>query len=534
MKRRFLVAPLAFALLVGAGACDGMLEETPFSIKTEETFYKTRTDAVTLLSSAYRYVNGYNTTYSNPTDGILYGWSASLGLESSSDLANAHPSDQNNLAQCPGTLTCDATITPIVSPYGALYNLIYRANLVIDHIPQIEGMTDAEKGQFVAEAKFLRAFAYNHLEKRYGDVPIYLTAAPATDDAGRARKPHAEVHAQVIKDATEAEAVLPATRPAAEWGRATKGAARALLADRYVWNASRWNVQADWQKALDWSNTIITSGTYALQTNYINAFLPTNKGNSEVIFVRTSSGVDTRSSVDTRTMYWPRELTGSSGNGTTTPTAWAFSGVYEPGDYRKEQNFRVSGCNQAGTTCFNNGFPQGPHPYKFRPTNLTNGVANDVDYTIWRIADIYLFRAEARAALGDAAGSIADLNVLRARARNGAGTESRAVPRNLTLADVPTGVALRDAIYNERTRELIWEMKRWFDLVRRDTQDPGYFANELRAHDPEARRRNDPATQRFRKLLPLPQREIDLLQGVLCQNKGYGGAQCEVDIEISK
>ena len=125
-------------------------------------------------------------------------------------------------------------------------------------------------------------------------------------------------------------------------------------------------------------------------------------------------------------------------------------------------------------------------------------------------------------------------HVLRARARNGAGTENRVVPRNLTLADVPTGVALRDAIYNERTRELIWEMKRWFDLVRRDTQDPGYFANELRAHDPEARRRNDPATQRFRKLLPLPQREIDLLQGVLCQNKGYGGSQCEVDIEISK
>lgn len=530
MKKQFMVAPLALALFVSAGGCDEMLEETPFSIKTEETFYRSRADALAVLTSAYRHVNGYNTTYTNPTAGILYGWSASLGLESSSDLANAHPLDQNNLAQCPGTLSCDPTITPIVSAYGALYNLIYRANLVIENVPGIAEMTEADKTLFVAEAKFLRAFAYNHLEKRYGDVPLNLTTELAEGDA-RKRAPHADVHAQIIKDASEAEAVLPTTRPAAEWGRATKGAARALLADRYVWNASRWNVTADWARALEWSNAVINSGTYQLQNNYIAAFLPANKGNAEMIFVRTASGLDNRSTESTTNMYYPRELGSSRGNGTTTPTAWAYNGVYEAGDYRKEQVFRVSGCDSDGRVCFT-AFPRGPHPYKFRPSSENRTIPSDVDYPIWRIADIYLFRAEARAALGDNAGAVADLNVIRARARRGTGSEARAVPADLSTS--LSGVALRDAIYNERTRELIWEMKRWFDLVRRDTQDPGYWANELRAHDPEAVRRNDPATQRFRKLFPLPQREIDLLQGVLCQNKGYGGAACELDIEISK
>jgi hypothetical protein len=531
MKRQFLIAPLALALLGSAGACKGVLEETPFSIKTSDGFYSTRTDAVTALNAVYRQIDGVNNTY-NAGTGYVTGWQASLGIESSGDLANGHPLDQNNIAQCPGTLTCDAQQEPIVAPFGALYTAIYRANLVIQNVPPIAGMTEAEKNIFVAEAKFIRAWAYNNLEKRYGDVPIYLTPAPAADDAGRARRPHADVHAQIIKDATEAEAVLPATRPAAEWGRATQGAARALLADRYIWNASRWNVRGDYANALLWADRVITSGRYSLQPDYIRAFLPTNKGNSEVIWVRTSSGVDTRSSVPTTTMYWPRELTGSSGNGTTTPTAWAFSSVYENGDYRKEMNFRVSGCNQAGTTCFNNGFPRGPHPYKYRPTNTTNGIASDVDWVFWRVADMYLIRAEARAAAGDNSGAVADLNVIRARARKGTGSETRAVPADLSAAGM-TPVTLRDAIYNERTRELIWEMKRWFDLVRRDTQDPGYWANELRAHDPEAVRRNDPATVKFHKLFPVPQREVDLMPGVFCQNKGYGGA-CEIDIEIAK
>jgi hypothetical protein len=263
---------------------------------------------------------------------------------------------------------------------------------------------------------------------------------------------------------------------------------------------------------------VIDSGAYSLQANYINAFLPTNKGNSEVIFARTSSGLDARSSNNIQNAYFPRELSPGGGFGVVTPTAWAYSSIYEAGDYRKEVNFRTNGCNTTGTQCFT-AFPQGPHPYKYRPSTPANANLTDTDWVVWRIADMWLIHAEAQFELGNAAEAVRALNVIRARARQGTGAETRAVPADLSTS--LSGPALYDAIYNERNRELIWENKRWLDLVRRDTQDPGYWARELAAHDPATTRFYQPSTQLFRKLWPIPQRDIDLLPGILTQNPGY-------------
>lgn len=514
MKRQLLVASAALAAALSATACDETLTETPFAELSADQFFANRADAIAAIHAVYRSLG--------PGDNnMITGWQASIAIESGSDMANVHPSDQNFRGTCPGNLACDASIPPMVEPWAAFYRTIFLANVVIDRVPDTPDVTDADKAIIVAEAKLLRAFAHHELEKRYADVPINLTPAGPEDQS---RRPHAEVHAQVIKDAKEAEAALPATRPANEHGRVTSGAARALIADRYLWNASRWGSgAAEYDSARVWADRAITSGRYTLQNDYITAFLPNNKGNAEVMWVLPSSGIDNRTSLGTLTLFWPRETTGSTGFGTATPTKWAFEGIYEPGDYRKEVVFRTSGCNFAGTVCFPNGFPQGPHPYKYRPTTPNNATPSDVDWVFYRIADMYLIRAEARAALDDHVGAIADLNVLRTRARRGNGAaESRAVPANLPTTGW-TPVTLRDAIYNERNRELIWENKRWFDLVRRDTQDPGYWANELAAHDPASLRFYHPSAVTFRKLWPLPQRELDLLKGILCQNPGYGG-----------
>jgi starch-binding outer membrane protein, SusD/RagB family len=514
MKRQSLLAHVALATaLLAAPGCDGMLTETPYSSLTTDIFYTNRNDAVAAVLSAYKQM----------ADARITGWQAAAGFEGASDMANAHPLDQNPPVQAPANLSWDPTNIYVSGEWEPLYRLIFRANLVMEKVPETPGLSDADKQQFMAEMKFLRAWSYNYLERMYGDVPILLSTAESSDSANYARDPHAQVHAQILKDATEAEAVLPATRPAGEWGRATKGAARALIADRYLWNASRWN-SGEWQQASDWAKRVIDSGTYSLQSNYINAFLPTNKGNSEVIFARTSSGIDARSSNNLQNAYFPRELSPGGGFGVVTPTAWAYASVYEPGDYRKEVNFRTSGCNTTGTQCFPNaqfpnGFPQGPHPFKYRPSTPSNANLTDVDWIIYRVADMWLIYSEAQFKLGNAGEAVRALNVLRARARQGTGSENRAVPAD--LASSLSGSALYDAIYNERSRELIWENKRWLDLVRRDTQDPGYWASQLASHDAATTRFYQPSTQGFRKLWPIPQRELDLLPGILTQNPGY-------------
>ena len=136
----------------------------------------------------------------------------------------------------------------------------------------------------------------------------------------------------------------------------------------------------------------------------------------------------------------------------------------------------------------------------------------DVDYPIYRYAEALLINAEAQFELGNQAEALRLVNLVRARARQGAGNESRAEPRNLAAVS-------RDVIYMERNWELAHEGKRWWDLVRRDALEPGYWVAQLDAHDPETRARGDLSP--FRKLYPIPQNEIQL-NPAITQNPGYG------------
>jgi hypothetical protein len=157
--------------------------------------------------------------------------------------------------------------------------------------------------------------------------------------------------------------------------------------------------------------------------------------------------------------------------------------------------------------------------YKFRPTSLI-GEEGDVDVPLYRYAEVLLMYAEAQNELGNTPEAIRYINMVRARARLGAsGTEDRAEP-----ADLPTGMsklAARDAVYMERNWELAHEAKRWWDLVRRDSQEPGFWFNSISQHDPSAMKGRPDLEQRtYLKRFPVPSREMDQMPE-LVQNPGY-------------
>ena len=107
----------------------------------------------------------------------------------------------------------------------ATYQMINRANLVISKAPDVTDNT-ALRDVTVGEAEFLRAWAYFELVTQWGDVPLYTE--PVTSATGyKAKSPAADVYTLIISDLTDAVSKLPAT--AAQQGRATKGAANALL-----------------------------------------------------------------------------------------------------------------------------------------------------------------------------------------------------------------------------------------------------------------------------------------------------------------
>jgi hypothetical protein len=514
MQRIHIVGTVAASLALAA--CSDLLTEKPGSFLTTGTFYSTVADARAAVIAAYQ----------PSQDVIVSGWSNALGYEGASDDANAHPLDQNPPAQAPGTLAWDATTNYQIGEWAIIYRSIYRANLALEKLPD-SPLTDAEKAASIAEMKFIRGWDYLYLAKIYGGdalsspgVPIAITTTDQLN-VSPTRQPVDAVLTQALKDLTEAEAGLVATRPAAEWGRATKTAAWAALADLYLWRSSRYNT-AQWQAASDWSKKIIDGGICGtgvkcrLLDDYISQFLPTNKGNAEMIWVRTSSGIDTRSSTDSQDGWFPRELSPGGGFGVVTPTKWVYESLYENGDYRKEQNFRVGGCNTTGTQCFTV-FPMGPHPFKYRPTNLGTPGLSNTDFPWYHFDETLAVYAEAQNELGNTATAIQTLNLLRARARKGAGTETRTVPAD--LAATVSKQQAREIIYTERHRELLWEGERWYDLVRADNQIPGFFVRELTAHDPDATRRGPVTTNK--KTWPVPQVEVDNSAGSITQNPGY-------------
>jgi starch-binding outer membrane protein, SusD/RagB family len=159
------------------------------------------------------------------------------------------------------------------------YGLIHRANGVIEYAPKAVTTGDddvALRDRLVGEAKFLRAWAYFELVSMWGGVPLYeQTVITVNDYKGRATKD--EVYASVISNLNDAIAVLPASYTGSDLGRATKGAARALLARVFMQRGN----YADAKTQLD---SIIKSDLYHLVDRYTDNFTEENEYNAESIF----------------------------------------------------------------------------------------------------------------------------------------------------------------------------------------------------------------------------------------------------------
>jgi hypothetical protein len=484
---------LAMSILLVAmpvTACTDLLTEKPKDRISTEAFYQTAADAKAAIAATYRPLS----------TGSLWGTNLQWALNAATDESRVGPEEENpNIVAL--TQLSWTTTNPYIAgsnaaggAWGGLYQMITRANLVLAKVPAIE-MAETDKSQILAEAKFLRALGYFYLVRLYGDVPLVLT--PEEQEALGGRTPQAQVFAQIVKDANEAEAALPATWPSTDKGRATKASAQALLAEQYIW-------RKDWASAATAAKKIIDSNLYGLQANYINAFLPGSQNRNEEVFAAQSSSATGAPAIDIAAWEYPRNMNPNSngGWGTWQPLQ-SFIDSYPAGDYRKEVSFFTSGIDPTGklVTFL-------PHVYKYRPTARPG--QQDVNWPIYRYADVLLMYAEALNEQNQPATALQYVNMVRARARNGTGAENRAAPANLVgLSQAQT----RQAIFDERKWELAYEGKRWFDLVRQGF--PVFQAAE--ATDPTVIPTN---IQPTRMVWPIPQAQIDL-NPQLTQNPGY-------------
>lgn len=248
-------------------SCDDFLNMDPTDTYTDDSFWKTSSQAVDAINACYRALN----------EDDLFGSDQAPIFHYENLTPNSYHKDNNReIAIYARGAHTSTTLGMNVSTWRGCYRGIGRCNNVIDKVPVIE-MDGYLKDRIIGEAKFLRAYYYWTLNAMFGGVPLVLTSPNMEEHGNLPRNTHEEVVAQIIKDLEEATPVLETRYSNAEDGRATKGAALTLKARVLLQNHN----YAGTVKACE---DVFALSRYELFPDYNGIFRQANIGNSEVIF----------------------------------------------------------------------------------------------------------------------------------------------------------------------------------------------------------------------------------------------------------
>ncbi|MBK9254641.1 MAG: RagB/SusD family nutrient uptake outer membrane protein [Saprospiraceae bacterium] len=480
-------------ILLMVGCSDDFLDRKPKGVLTSDTFFQTEEHAIQATNAVYANFRSWELCalpYLGATDII-------------SDDADkgSSPNDAFYLTEI-DDFQFDATNTTFISVWNGHYRTIFRANLAINNIPDIE-MDPQLKARLVGESQFLRALSYLRLGLWFGDIPLITTQVQESEYYNQTRKPLAEVYNLIEADLKAAIEVLPekSKYPGTDLGRATKGAARGILAKLYM-------VKKEWNNAITQCEAIINSNEYQLLTTYSENFLQVGENGKESVFEIGAVALQAAVAGPGATPY--NMVQGVRG---IPNLGWGFNrpsdnliSSYEPGDPRRQATILYEGellpdgsaVIQNNPDILNARFNQKAWVPR-HPGLQDNGPGN---IRILRYSDVLLLTAEAYNEAGRSADALPLLNAVRKRAR---GSNNFILP-DITITDKDQ---LRERIHRERRSELAMEQHRWFDLLRW-----GKAESAMKA-----------AGKTFvigkHELFPLPQTEIDLTDGALQQNPGY-------------
>jgi len=261
-KLLYLTALAAFVV----GGCKKDLTITDPNDLTTPTFWKTAADAQKGINAIY-------STFHRPG---LCRWLYFVSIIRSDEGYSTSPnSDLQNVYDAFNITNYNDYQVTVV--YQDDYFGINRANQVLDNVPNID-MDATLKQQLIGEAHFLRGFFYYNLATIYGNVPIMLHTSQTTDYPPTSSQDSVFVLAEA--EFTSAAAVLPDSYDINNIGRATKGAAYAMLGKAYM----QQNKYAQAQAALQWLVEGDGKNLYSLMPDYRSNFIETSENNAESVF----------------------------------------------------------------------------------------------------------------------------------------------------------------------------------------------------------------------------------------------------------
>jgi hypothetical protein len=449
-------------------ACEDFVEiDGPQGELVSESIFSSEATTLSALTAIYQFIgHSYSSTYSQAKIEQYTGM-ASDELIYNNTKAEFKEIESNNI-KIDNTLIFNDL-------WSDGYKKLSFINPIIEGVRNNKALSESFRNQVLGEALFFRAFFHFHLVNFFGDIPYANTSDTATLNT-LSRMPVAQVYELIIADLKEAQTLMvdDYSHAGGKRIRANKSAATALLAKVYLYTQ-------DWNNAALESSKIIQNNSYELELDLDNVFLFNSKES-----ILQISHPETSNGRGYGIVFIISDANGSPyGSFSSYLISDSLFNSFEPGDTRFDHWIGVA--NTA------TGILHFPHKYKLSYFFNQNGPVEDL--VLFRFAEQYLIRAEARTQQGDISGAQADINMIR----NRAGLD------NTTAATKET---LLNAVEHERRIELMVEGgHRWYDLKRTGTVDA--VMGPLKAD-----------WQSTDALFPIPVQEI-LNNSNLTQNAGY-------------
>lgn len=472
---------IAIALLgFSFSSCSDFLEQNPQTDLSENDFYKTADDILSAVNGAY----------SSLQEGDIYGnWYVfgEIPSDNTRNQLSGSVTTQNEFDQ----FYIDTQNSMIANFWKAAYKVINRTNTILGRIDGIEINTELAN-RYKLECKFIRALMYFNLVRVYGDAPLVLKEISISESYDILREPKENVYNQIIADLKEAQD-LPVSYSTAEDGRATQGAAKALLANVYM-------TLHKYAEAETILAEIINSGRYSLLENtpgslnidgYKNVFSPVNhnskEGIFEIQFLKGGYGEGSNYANNFAPENSGTNVVAVGGTGGNNIPEMDIYNAYEEGDLRRDFSMSLGYYDNRK----NNEWVESRYVCKFMDVPYQNNDASN-NYPVIRYADVILMYAEALNQNGKTAEACKYLNMTRRRGFGYQTTETS--PVDLQTTDKAQFALM---VEQERRVELAFENHRWFDLIRTGRavevmRSKGFSLNETNL------------------ICPIPQKQIDV------------------------
>ncbi len=432
------VLPILVVLLLATG-CDSFLDKKPLGQQTTENFFTNEEEAIQATNASYSKMREWNIH--------VFDFLGVTDMISDDATKGSTPTDAAFLLELEN-LTHDAGHQSVLGWWTGNYQGIYRTNINIQNLPNTDMNPDL-RNRLLGENRFLRAYFYFNLVRGWGGVPL-ITAPLTPEEYDQERASAEAVYAQIIEDLEFAAENLPLKSgyPSADLGRATRGAAEAMLARVYLY-------LEDYGQAESYAREVINSGEYDLLQDYFQIFTEAGENSSESIFEVQATATEESTG---GTQYG--QVQGVRG---TPNLGWGFNrpsrdldAAFEPGDLRHQATIMFPWeelPDGTGRTVIENQTMEDERYNKKAFAGDFPGTIDNYPVNIrrFRYSDLLLIAAEAAYRNGREGDARDFLNEVRERARVGRTLTIGILPENasphmvnvLNLGNLDTSVFAR-------------------------------------------------------------------------------------------